>query len=334
VRDLAKIADAEALPVLVDIYNNAQDGACRLYALEAMARLQPDRAIDLLLNHLQRVGNRDHIINYTLPQFADDRDAERIIAVVIPDSQPISRGAVRLRWEKLGERGRKTVEENNDRLDADARMWVMWKLQGLDLSSAAEELHAAGVIAEEPQAILQQMRLHVESRNDGRSFDLTDPDGMIGILSMSGILTMFDAETGVLPCRHDRLVENFGDATTGRFQPQFAVQFWRPQSEDDFTAPYIVQFVFNDRLYRFGAENYGDWYDVASVQRALNVALEDAGRPERFLPLAPGGQFAIFVFADPQTFLPIAAKNGLPLAADAMESVRQGQEFERRVFER
>jgi hypothetical protein len=337
VRDLAKVADDDALPVLQGIYNNPQDAACRLYSLQAMARLQPDRAVDLILDDLERFRNFDHIVNYSLPPFATEAEAERIIAALAPpdaakESQPIPRGVVRLFWEKLGQRGRKAVEEHFDRLDLGARMWAMWKMQGLDLRSAAAELHASGVIVQKPEEILARIQAHNESRPNPSPGDLSDPDGMISLLAEAELLTMFDAETGEIPCRHDRLLEAFAAGAAGRFEPQYAMQFWRRESEDDFDAPYVVQFVYNDRLYRFAAESYGDWYDVASVQRALNTVLEDAGRPERFLPLDPGGQFAIFVFADPQMFLPIASKYGLPLSQDPMECVRQGREFERRIF--
>lgn len=98
-------------------------------------------------------------------------------------------------------------------------------------------------------------------------------------------------------------------------------------------APYIVQLVYKNRLFRVGAENYGDWYDVEAVHRLVDLALETAGQPERFIPLRSGGQEAIFVFADPKAFLPIASKYGLALADDASQAMKKGPEFERRVIE-
>lgn len=86
-------------------------------------------------------------------------------------------------------------------------------------------------------------------------------------------------------------------------------------------------------MYQFNAENFGDWYDVAAMQSALNFALVDQGHKERFIPLAGDGQCASYVFADPPVFLAFAEKYRLPLAKDAAEAVRQGQQYEKRVIE-
>jgi hypothetical protein len=72
---------------------------------------------------------------------------------------------------------------------------------------------------------------------------------------------------------------------------------------------------------------------VSAVQRALNLALEKAGQKERFLALEGDGQIAVFVFADPTRFVPVAKKYGLPLSDGADSAMRKGKEFERKVIE-
>jgi hypothetical protein len=96
---------------------------------------------------------------------------------------------------------------------------------------------------------------------------------------------------------------------------------------------YTVRFVYKGRLYCFGAENYGDWYDVDAVHRALNFALEKADQRERFIALESDGQIAAFVFADPARFVPLAKKHGLPLSNGANSAMRKGKEFERKTIE-
>jgi hypothetical protein len=95
-----------------------------------------------------------------------------------------------------------------------------------------------------------------------------------------------------------------------------------------------VAFLYGERAYVFGAENYGDYYDVEAVVGALNFALEDAGRPERFLGVAGRGQCACYVFAEPGAFLPLAEKYGLPVSADHAGPMRAGRAFEGQVARR
>lgn len=45
--------------------------------------------------------------------------------------------------ERLGERGRKFVEDNLVRFDKHGREWLTWKLKGLDGLAALSELHQA-----------------------------------------------------------------------------------------------------------------------------------------------------------------------------------------------
>jgi hypothetical protein len=129
------------------------------------------------------------------------------------------------------------------------------------------------------------------------------------------------------------LIHEFAEASSGRFNPQWPVQFWLRKDENDDNAPYILQFVYRDRLFRIGAENYGDWYDVVAVSRIINFALETAGQPERFIALHSDGQFAKFVFADPAVFVPLADKYSLPLSKDPSQAMRKGIEFERQAIE-
>jgi hypothetical protein len=111
------------------------------------------------------------------------------------------------------------------------------------------------------------------------------------------------------------------------------VQSWHQTSKDDYQAPYTVWFVHAGRLYRFGAENRGDWYDVEAVHRAINSALATAGQRERFIALESEGQIAAFVFADPERFIPVAKKYGLPLSDDPDSAMRKGREYERKVID-
>src|SRR5262249_13478331 len=153
----------------------------------------------------------------------------------------------------------------------------------------------------------------------------TQPALLTGALSYANLTTAFDTETGFVPCNHHHLIRQFGRGSDGRFTPEYPVQVWHRQGEGDYDGPYTVQFIYRGRLYRFGAENYGDYYDVGAVVRALNAALEHNGHRERYLGLYTGDQCARFVFADPAAFVPVARRYGLPLSQDPSEAMRAGR---------
>jgi hypothetical protein len=236
----------------------------------------------------------------------------------------------RLLLEKLGQRGKERLIRDLNRLEPSAREWSEWKLHGLDVCNALAELHAAGVISRTPDELLS---LAQPTEDEEERLDTTHPWLLARALGNSGVITHFDTETGFVPCDHDQLIREFAEGSAGRFTPECPVQIWHQTNQDDFDAPYTVQFIYRDRLYRFAAENYGDYYDVAAVVRALNTALEQSGQRERYIGLYTGDQCAQFIFADPAAFLPIAEKYGMPLSKDPSEGMRVGRAFEEQVFE-
>ncbi|HEY2587716.1 MAG TPA: hypothetical protein VGI81_18360 [Tepidisphaeraceae bacterium] len=343
VHDLADTADLASLPVLRDIYACATDKVSRWYALGAMARLEPDRALDMVLECVRRDGPYDMLLDL-LRQSATEADAERVLAAVLPPenrppTRPLKESFARLLLENLGANGRRALEARPDLLDPGARQWAMWKLHGLDLRSALAELRDAHIIEMDTDALLAKMqdagvRRARELGWEAKPVDTTEPSTIYGALATVDLLTVFDVETSMVPCDHDGLIMTFTHGSAGHFRPECPIQIWHAASDDDFDAPYTVQFLFNGRLYRFGAENFGDWYDVHAVPDALNFALADAGFRQRFIALATGGQIAEFVFADPSAFVPIAERYGIPLSADPSEAMRAGKEYERQIFEK
>ncbi len=336
VNDLAMVADATTIPVLEDIVAHAKDSVSRVYAKEALARLDPSRAVDRLLDFI-RPGQPYEMEVEALGKFATEQDADRIISVLLNNPKQVGQPAVsfavtRLLFERLGTKGRAAVQQSMNRLEQKARMLATWRLNGLDLGTAIDELHVAGVLPLGREPLLKLMREARERDERGGQIDMADPDTLTEAISWAGIFTAFDAETGQLPCDHHRLILKFAENSNGRFKPECPVQTWHRKSNDDFDAPYTVRFVYQNRLYTFGAENRGDWYDVTAVTRALNFALKTAGQPERFIALNNGDQIASFIFADPQKFLPIASKYALVLSDDPDEAMRKGKEFEQRVL--
>jgi hypothetical protein len=337
-RDLALVADGTTVPVLKDIVANARDPVSRIEAKVALARLDPDHAVDRLLDFIEP-GRPYSSEVAALQLYATERDADRIIASLIDGPRKAGRDVIslevtRLLLEKLGARGRAVVERSMDHLEPRARMFALWKIRGIDLRDLLDDLQAAGVVTTSSEALIEQRRQAVAKHPfSSEPLDTSNPESVIEALGQAGILTGFDVETGVLPCGHHRLILDFAANSTGRFHPECAVEIWHRKNEEDFEAPYTVRFIDRGRLYTFGAENHGDWYDVEAVVQAINFALETAGKAERFIALDGDGQVALYVLADPKAFRPIAAKYALPLSDEPDKAMRDGKAFEQKVIE-
>jgi hypothetical protein len=337
VRDLAPTATLASLPLLTDIYQNAKDPVSRDYALEGIVRLQPARAKSLLLEHIAK--HRADLLTMRMlrERISSEEEFDQVVPVVLAaytrSKRPLDSEIVRLLLEKFGARGNEVVQSHLEQFDDDAKMWAKWKLAGLDLKTALLELRSAGVIQSSPEDVILKMKRERRENSETEPLDTSNPDTLFWALVQEKVIVMFDAESDQIPCDHHWLLFDFAEATSGRFTPEYATQVWQQQNKDDLDAPYIVQLVYKNRLFRVGAENYGDWYDVEAVHRLVDLALKTAGQSERFIPLRSSGQEAIFVYADPKAFLPIAAKYGLALSDDASQAMKKGQEFERQVMD-
>src|SRR5262249_37105280 len=60
--DLASVADHTAIPILEDIVARAKDPVSRAYALEGLARLQPEQAVERVLAEMKRDRPWDMLI--------------------------------------------------------------------------------------------------------------------------------------------------------------------------------------------------------------------------------------------------------------------------------
>ncbi|WP_439623885.1 hypothetical protein [Gemmata sp.] len=218
------------------------------------------------------------------------------------------------------------------------RAVALWGLEGLDLRAALVEALAGAGLLPLPVDEAYEAGRKFEQHESG-AFDPAHPGSVRSALYAAGLLVSFDAESDERPSPHDKLVMRFGRHSRGGFSPECAVQTPGEEEADDEDrddeededpeedavadtfdpdGPLRVRFVHAGRVYEFDPENFGDWYDVAAVVAAVNLAVADGGRPERFLGIETGGQAAEFVFADPARFLPVARRLALPVRRDAV----------------
>jgi hypothetical protein len=113
------------------------------------------------------------------------------------------------------------------------------------------------------------------------------------------------------------------------FQPGRAVEVWRQDGEY-----YDVAFEHGSAWYHFRAQGLGDWYDVDSVLKAVNRALADSGRAERFHFVPTGGQGAFLLFATRESFEAAARELLIPTDADPDSARALGEAFEEEVIRR
>lgn len=89
-----------------------------------------------------------------------------------------------------------------ERLEPGARMSIMWRANGWNAVSAMDQVVGAGLLDE--SAYRKALKdLEVEAKDD-RNGDAS----LLGVLWEADVFLAFDAETGMLPCRHDQLLSS------------------------------------------------------------------------------------------------------------------------------
>jgi hypothetical protein len=126
---------------------------------------------------------------------------------------------------------------------------------------------------------------------------------------------------------------DFAAASSGVFQPEACVEEMLREQPEDWEAPYLVQFIHADRLYRINARNLGDWYDVERIVLACNRALSDAGERRRFIQLASHGQCASFVCITREQAEILRERFHVTFDDTLDSAMRKGKEFEERVIQ-
>lgn len=322
---LSVAADESDLPTIRRLIEQERG----LYAsdpLAALARLSPPEGREIIIRWFGNKETRRAAVAAITTAYADTAD-EEIVTLLAGRAAK----AEEYELEHLagainavgGEAAQQFIDANADRLDPAALSHYRQQHSDDSLQEIAAAVVAAGLLsAEEAQ----------QAREKAESGDGEHSPGLFDLLYEAGGATGFDVETGMVPCRHDSLVLDFAKASRGQFQPEAVLEIWHQAHQEDFDAPYTLQFVVNDVLYQAELRNFGDWYDVDRTAQAINAALAASGTSDRFVALAAEGQFALFVCADPARLAPVAEQFNMALSDDAESAMRQGIEFEEHVL--
>lgn len=327
---LLEVAATEAdVDLLMDVFHHAPQRWSREAAFRGLARVRPGDAHSLATEAFDRAP---HAATKVLLEHATEADTPRILRIVgALDSDDWTIDTVALLIAKGGEVGRKLVRDRLDELDPYLQTAAKWKLEGLSLETAINEFHQAGIISVPPQELLKPL----DDRSDAAiEEDYIEPAmSLEDALEQANVLMWWDAEAGQMPVGHDDLLTAMAAASNDYFRPRHISEKWLQRDGDEMDAPYRVQFIHHDKLFRVEARNFGAWYDVEAVIAAANTAMEHTGRPERFIPLNGGDQYAMILFADPKALAPLAKKYGLQLDATADGARQRGLAFEAKVLD-
>jgi hypothetical protein len=148
------------------------------------------------------------------------------------------------------------------------------------------------------------------------------------ILEHARLLTIFDVESPQSPPIYSSLLSAMAENCRGRFNPSDVSQLWYSEGEDETGSSGVVQFVFGGELVEFGVHDYGDYYDMRAVLKAVDAVLERANVLERFVPLGAGDQLMILAFCRPEQAETMAKITGLKLMQDPNGSMHAGRGFE------
>jgi hypothetical protein len=325
-------------------------------ALQSLARRDPAQGRQLALGllsdaELSRVAVS--ALGMASRGSADPKLVELLVQTVQRNPKdPVLAGFVAHALLQIGgEAALKAAVALADRVDPEERAAIRWAQHGITREKALDRLAALKLVDQRAVAAARKKLAAPPSPEAegpdtragsemvwmelGADSDSAPSTGFLEtVFEAAGRLTAFDAETDELPVRHDRLLRQLAAHSGGAFKPEALFQRWEQRSKDDEDAPYSVQFIHAGRLYRFSAQNLGDWYDVSAVLGAANRALAEVGETRRFVPLDVDSQEAYIVFVTPRALEMAARELYLAGSADPDHARRAGKAFEEGVVKR
>ncbi|MCA9255417.1 MAG: hypothetical protein KDA33_07250, partial [Phycisphaerales bacterium] len=321
------------------IQANSRDAYLKMCVYLRERRVEGDKALPRILADLSNPELRHMALFAIETLYEDTRDAA-VVAGLADAIRGESDDGVAAKYAMAlldigGERAESELRAACPRLPLETRERLLARLDEPPDRQIVEWLNSEGVIeAPDAEAFLESARkkpsefwdeVEAEGPSDA-------PMGLTSILHAAGMLIVFDAETGEIPVRHDQLIEEFGAASGGAFRPTACYEEMLQDHPDDWKAPYRVEFVAGDRLYRFGARNFGDWYDVERIVDVCNWALKDTGSLRRFYSMEWGGQIACFVCVTPSQAKALSETFHVVWSNELDAAMREGKAFEERMI--
>ncbi|MBW4621999.1 MAG: hypothetical protein KME17_21870 [Cyanosarcina radialis HA8281-LM2] len=300
---LQRLGELEGEAGIVRLQNALSDRQLRKDAAEGIAKVAKEREDPALIDNLVAALQQD--------------DRSDVLSAIVDALIAVGADVVSI------------LAENAKELEPYDAMKIAWMSKGITPKIAAQELVAAGVIDPPEEKLLSQLE-------EGWQTNHQPSEIIFSLLDSSNCLSWFDCETSIIPVDHVELIEDLMEISSDVFKVEAISESWQSENEDDPESILggEVQFVYNRKVHRFDVEYLGDWYDVNSVLKALNSALEEAERPERFMLLYTGDQTCLVVFAPARIFLEVADRLHIPLEEDPESAMDRGVAYEQYVIQK
>ena len=313
VETIVKQQGIKSLPLLEAVYECDTSYRVRGSALRHLAKLQGKDSLPKVLESLRDDPLKEDAAKALVILAREHQIAGQVDALVMASEggKNTALGAIaEALMASNEEEASDALRSLAKRLDPVDAMKAHWHLEKLKPKRVIARLVESEVLPPMPQPDVEQLVAKWKGAAGAYGF-------LAEVFHSSKSVLWFDTEAGVVPVHHDKLVRRFAEASRGIFRPEAVVEKWNRKSEQDFQGDYDVQFVHRGRAFKFKAQYSGDWYDVGSVVKAINGALEDAGARERFFGIHTGDQTAFFVFADAKGFESVRAELAIPVESYA-----------------
>ncbi|HEY1171148.1 MAG TPA: hypothetical protein VGH19_07275 [Verrucomicrobiae bacterium] len=318
VRLLRDIGTTRALPAFEEIFARAEDSVSRDYALQAIARMQPDRALALLKPRLSQC----HLYTPFLECFQTvateaqwDELVDMMANALAVDLKGfrVNRTVVDILLQHGRDKGRALLQEYLPKLEPTLRMHVLWEFHGWTIQNVWQDLKRRGLLETIPDpAVIETVR-----KRDGGS-KATHADLLEWVLRETKILHQVSSEPDYYPPNHSHLLAEFSRATGGVFQPRFCSQILRERKRPDsdyIDKSYQISFVHGNRFFEFEGYAMSD-YHVTAVEIAVNAALELTGEVRRLTRVHSDAGLSIYLFGEPGNVCEFCAAFAIPLPSD------------------
>jgi HEAT repeat protein len=323
VKAVAKTGYGRERPMLENVLRSAAADWRQGAALKRLAEMEGEAGIRRLETALKdRLLRKDAA--QALAKLADGRRDPALLESLMDAAQEESRKEVLSELVSAllavgGEDALPYLERLSGRLGPHEAMRVHWLSRKITPQSAVQRLTQEGII---PQPAEETVHAANKSWKEERKPELV----VIQLLAACNRIVWFDCESGTAPVDYAPLIGDLLSMAKEAF-PSEAVS----QRADEANGESDIQFIHGRKIVAIHARNLGDWYDVESVIRGLNRALEEDERAERFMLLYTGDQSCLVTFAPGPAFRRVAADLRLPLEDDPRSAMITGTTFEEKV---
>ncbi|MFC7774766.1 hypothetical protein [Flavobacterium sp. GCM10027622] len=124
-----------------------------------------------------------------------------------------------------------------------------------------------------------------------------DLNSIYTCMEIAKISVAFDTETGFTPVDYDVLLDNFAQASKHKISgiQSVVIAKLNPQKEQ---LDYQFLVHYKNKCYVMFPEDFGDWYDMESFPKLLDLIVKDSGITEEFVYVSTGGQDAMYIFGE------------------------------------